>query len=252
MTVAVRPEDRDRMDDDDALAPTVCGSPLRGRPGEYCGNPLGKNTSHPGSGRCWLHGGNSPVRHGRYSSIRSERLRGVLARVQQDQGDPLDLTPEVEMLRTLFVDFVERYDEMSEALLAWFDSYQARRLPPSQSMLLALANVVTEYEVMLNESPDEAPQRAFDNVDTVKQFLTAIQVPDTGRPKVILDISDANRLLSEVGRMVERIEKIRAANAISRPELNRIYHEMWRSVDARVTDDAAKLSIKNDWLRIAL
>jgi hypothetical protein len=45
-------------------------------------------------------------------------------------------------------------------------------------------------------------------------------------------------VLGEIGKMVERVEKVRNANAISRPDLNRIMQEMWRSVDARVPDDA--------------
>lgn len=60
------------------------------------------------------------------------------------------------------------------------------------------------------------------------------------------------QLAESIGRMVERIERIRSANAISRPELNRIMHELWRALDGRITDEKVKGEIRDDWLRIAL
>jgi hypothetical protein len=62
----------------------------------------------------------------------------------------------------------------------------------------------------------------------------------------------AQKLLDGAGRMVERIERIRSQNAISRPELNRIMQELWRAVDGFVTDDAIKQQIRENWMRIAL
>lgn len=37
-----------------------------------------------------------------------------------------------------------------------------------------------------------------------------------------------------------------------RQNLSRIVHEMWRSLDARVSDDSVKTAIREDWLRITL
>lgn len=62
----------------------------------------------------------------------------------------------------------------------------------------------------------------------------------------------AQKLLDGAGRMVERIERIRSQNAISRPELNRIMHEMWRAIDGRIPDEQLKAAIREDWLRISL
>lgn len=194
----------------------------------------------------------TPSKHGRYSNIKSERLLKALEAVRAEQGDVLDLTPDVEMLRALFVDFIERYDENTTALLAWYESYELRRLPPSERMLLALQTVVTEYDGIVMEDPDSAPARVKQDLEDVKKLLDALRAPDTGRPRHVLDIADAKGILAEVGRMVEKIEKIRSANAISRPELNRIYQEMWRAVDAEVDDDATKRKIKDHWLGIAL
>lgn len=66
------------------------------------------------------------------------------------------------------------------------------------------------------------------------------------------DRTVAQSLLDAAGRMVERIERIRSQNAISRPELGRIMQEIWRSIDARVPDEDVKVAIRDDLLRIAL
>lgn len=64
-------------------------------------------------------------------------------------------------------------------------------------------------------------------------------------------------LAREIGRMVERIEGIGSQNAVSRPELNRILQECWRSVDGRIDEliagrikaDDVKALIREDWIR---
>ena len=41
----------------------------RPRTGTLCRHQAGWRTWHPGVGRCGLHGGATPVRHGRYSQV---------------------------------------------------------------------------------------------------------------------------------------------------------------------------------------
>jgi len=87
----------------------ICGSQTRqseSRP--VCHRPAGWGTSHPGVGRCKLHGGCSPSgpdhpnwRGGRYA----HKFRGRLRQQYQDLGstddNPLDLMPELEVLRVI-------------------------------------------------------------------------------------------------------------------------------------------------------
>ena len=54
----------------------------------------------------------------------------------------------------------------------------------------------------------------------------------------------------EVTKIVERIEKVRAANAISRPDLARILAEMARVVSTYLEDELMLEKIKNGWLGI--
>lgn len=72
------------------------------------------------------------------------------------------------------------------------------------------------------------------------------------KPVQVLDIADAYRILDTVSRMVERVEKVRAANAISRPDLNRIMNEMGRAVLLNVVEEETRKRIHDAWLAIPL
>ena len=82
-----------------------CGAQLKRRKGT-CEKPAGWRTDHPGQGRCYFHGGATPIKHGRYSTIQSEHLREKLERFQKDP-DPLKLEPEVALLRAHLEDIID-------------------------------------------------------------------------------------------------------------------------------------------------
>lgn len=84
----------------------------------HCARPAGWGTDHAGAGRCKLHGGSNPVKHGRYSSIKTRRLGDKIAEFEADP-DPLNLEPEAAAIRALVAGFLERFDELEDALLAW-------------------------------------------------------------------------------------------------------------------------------------
>lgn len=232
----------------ESLVPAACGAKIRNKDA-YCGLAAGWRTPHVGEGRCYLHGGLSPRKHGRYSMIKSVRMREILEELERDP-DPLNLTPEVQALRMLTIDYINRYEEYTNALLAWYQSWTLKQLP-TERVLHAIKYVLTEWEIIVNEANTPTPQQ-YEMIQDIKQFLTAAFAPDQGRPRQVLDIADAKNILAETGKMVERIEKIRSQNAVSRPELNRIYQEMWRAVDGLVDDDDIKKQIRHSWLNIAL
>lgn len=63
--------------------------------------------------------------------------------------------------------------------------------------------------------------------------------------------SDRMDLVSEVSKIVKRIEDIRSQDALSRPELARIYSEMFRAVQHH-TDDETAQKIASAWSQIRL
>lgn len=70
------------------------------------------------------------------------------------------------------------------------------------------------------------------------------------KPHTILDIGDAYRIVSEITKIVERIEKIRAANAITLPDLERLMHEMGRILAHHVPDETVVAQIREGWLAL--
>lgn len=114
-----------------------CGATTRA--GGSCKNPMGFKTDHFGQGRCYLHGGVSGrVTHGRYSKIKRPRIAELVKAFEADP-DPTNLLSDLALLRALTMDFIERYDETTEALLAWHSSFgrQDRPQKPQQVMDLA-------------------------------------------------------------------------------------------------------------------
>ena len=118
--------------DSGAATTRTCGAKTRA--GTPCQRPAGWGTDHAGEGRCKLHGGATPIRSGRYSTVRRARLGKLIADYETDP-DPLNVLPELAAARALFVDFIERYDAWREALLAWHESFNEKADPKPRNVL---------------------------------------------------------------------------------------------------------------------
>jgi hypothetical protein len=173
-----------------------CGAKTRA--GSPCRRPAGHGTSHPGQGRCKLHGGKSPVTHGRYSLIRRPSVRQRIDVLKAADADPLDLLEDLHLLRALTIDWIERYDSSREALLAWHRDGH----------------------------------------------------PDGSRPRQLLDISDAGRLLERIGRLVEIIHKTRQEQTISLATFKRLMEQMALAVTRYVSDTDTLHAIETAWGQI--
>lgn len=67
-----------------------------------------------------MHGGRSgQLKHGRYATIQRKSVREELSRQEQIEQDIMDLAPELHLLRSLTIDFINRYTKFVKALLAW-------------------------------------------------------------------------------------------------------------------------------------
>jgi hypothetical protein len=170
-----------------------CGAKTRA--GSPCRRPAGHATSHPGQGRCKLHGGASPVRHGRYSVIRRPSVQQRLDALKAADAEPLDLLEELHLLRALTIDWIERYDTYREALCAWHQDGH----------------------------------------------------PDGSRPRQLLDITDAGRLLERIARIVEIIHKTQQAQTISLDTFRRLMEQMALTVARYVGDGDTLRAIEQGW-----
>jgi hypothetical protein len=106
MTGANRTEPHDRPQ---------CGARKRqpAYPGETCARPAGWGTEHAGYGKCKLHGGATPYRHGRYSRVVHELLLpSIRSKMRRYYATEL-----VTALRGLVADAARR-DELLTLVLA--------------------------------------------------------------------------------------------------------------------------------------
>lgn len=226
-----------------------CGAKLRGRR-QSCRQVAGARTPHPGQGRCWLHGGLTPIRHGRYSKIKAARI-GDLIEEHRADPDPLDVLPELAAARALLQDFIERYEVHTAALLAWHESYKATARPVSAQSAETFRAVLDEYEAMATESAGELTEKQADDLKAAREFVGwLVQAADDGKPRQILDLSDAVGHAEAITRMVKRVDDVRAGNAISRADLLRVMTEMGRVVEAHVRDQPTQEKIRDGWVAI--
>ena len=81
---------------------------------------------------------------GRYSTIDHERFREKLGQLEAIEQDVMDLVPEVQLLRTLVVDYVERYETFHEALIAWHADQHGKTSKPRKVLDISDAGNLIE------------------------------------------------------------------------------------------------------------
>ena len=162
------------------------------RKGTQCGRPAGWGTDHIGEGRCKLHGGKTPIKTGRYSKITRPRIKELIEQFENDPK-PLDLLPEVKLLRALILDYIERYDEYTEALILWWDA----EINPHEY------GEAPEY----NEDGSEKPHRY-------------------SRPRKIIDILQVGGFIKDIGSLIEKVNKQKDKQAVSMEHLHRVMQAM--------------------------
>lgn len=193
-----------------------CGAATRS--GKPCQRPAGHGTNHPGEGKCKLHGGATPVKHGRYARIQRERIRQLIDEFASDP-DPLNLLPELELLRALIIDFVERYDENAEALLRWnrtFDrNYRAAR--------------------EMSEEHGEDP----DGVDPLGI--------EPSKPDKVVDILSVGAYITQISSIVDRIRKSRETQTFSMATIDKLWEaqsaHLMQATQEVISDPALRESV---------
>ncbi len=85
-----------------------CGAKTKSS-GKPCQRPAGWGTDHVGIGKCKLHGGATPIKHGLYSKYTSHRLADVVDRLANDE-ELLDLRKTIALQQALILDILERLE----------------------------------------------------------------------------------------------------------------------------------------------
>lgn len=168
-------------------AEAKCGANTRA--GTPCQKAAGFRTDHPGVGKCHLHGGATPVRSGRYSSIQRPRIKELLEQFAAD-STPLDLLPELALLRALVLDFIERYDTFTEALLAWHASFSDDYVKAVDLYKTKLAHYLDTGRYDGDEPPDPPDPTGWEK-----------------KPRQILDIISVGKFIGDIAGITEKVNK---------------------------------------------
>lgn len=169
----------------------------------------------------------------------------------QQDPDPLNIMPEIALGRGMLEDFLNRYADYTAALLAWHQSYLGY---PSQNRnhLEALTATLDELQHLWATFDINVTEQQQRHYKAARDAVQNLAKANEGKPRQILDISTAHNQLDTITKMVERVEKVRAANAISRADMLRVMTEFGRAVDTFVHDDNTKQRIKEAWLAVHL
>jgi hypothetical protein len=229
---------------------------VRKRHGDHgpCTHEKGWGTPHPGEGTCRKHGGLGSARaalvcttHGRYSKLQRPRIRELIEQYEKDP-DPLNLLAELAALRAHYQDFVERWDETSHALVAWWQSWSLTRRAWTTEELRAFRELLNDFEERFRTESTEltAPQQS--SLTLGRAFVDALaKGHDKGRPKQILDLGHATQMLVDIAKVVERIERMRNSKVISQMELFRVMGQMGEVVKRQVSDPETAQRIIQGW-----
>jgi hypothetical protein len=93
-----------------------CGAQTTSNEGhEPCRNRKGFRTPHPMEGRCWKHGGLTPIKTGIYSKVQGTRLKGLIERTREETANPLAVATEgLIMMRALSMAFLEDHSDLND------------------------------------------------------------------------------------------------------------------------------------------
>lgn len=114
----------------------------------------------------------------------------------------------------------------------------------------------------LDMTPELAAGRALfqDYVERYDAFIVQLGAwhssydgdKPSAKPRQILDVADANKILESISRIAKRIEDVKASSAISRADFYRVMTEMGRAVDTIVEDASLREKIHDAWMEIRL
>lgn len=236
----------------------ICGAHTEKGP---CRQPAGARTDHPGDGKCWLHGGRTPIKHGRYSRIKRPRLAELIASFgEETDEEAVRLRWELDLLRGLIVDYVERYDEQTDALLAWHASFGPafdRQYSEWQAAFILWQGQWSDFQKGFAEyrTSVEAAQSHYALGWPYPPAVPVLIEPPAPplpeetaiRPRRVTDILEVGKFIQSIGALTERIEKRQQAGTITLSTLDEVLQK--HGVEAA---QAAAEVIHDDALRTAL
>lgn len=191
-----------------------CGAKLRKKAGtDTCQRPAGWGTDHPGEGRCKLHGGVGQKHTARYQLANATgSLREAVEHHQADPN-PLDLTQDLILARSILQEGINRHSATNQALIAWHASHTTGYEEAVKLWREQLALYLEAVQAGHNEPEMDPP---------------APPIPEhfEAKPKQLPDLSVFITLIDRVTSIAERVEKRGQERSIPHTEVDRVLGEL--------------------------
>lgn len=170
----------------------ICGALTRNEEalGPVCRKQAGWGTDHLGAGRCKLHGGanrnmgplNPTFKHGRYAKIWKGRIRQQLEQWADDQTNPLDLMPELEVSRVVLAVALERMMASARTRSVANNKQQTGNVEDVNlnTMPMAPTGGVQDYDSLMGPadvSPEQFSQDPHQESSSVSEELDMLLIP---------------------------------------------------------------------------
>lgn len=218
---------------------------------KMCKREAGWGTDHPGEGRCRQHGG-SEGRPGaaaetksRYSSSITYRpIRELLKKYEEDP-EPMNLLPEVLLLRAITTDFVNRYVYHLEMADKW-------HAVSTRNFLNAMDRWKRDVRLWAQKQGPNPEYRA--KVAQTVQDIDFTKAPAMPNPwnyvvpsSRMPDISAAAKIAAEVGNMVEKVQRMANTAPITLETLDKLLErlgsELVLTLQEEVSDETLRAAI---------
>jgi len=131
-----------------------------------------------------------------------------------------------------------------------------------------LRELVAHFEAdpdPLNVTAELALLRAIvvDFINRYDKFIAALEAwhesyvhtagsPTEPKPTQLMDIAEVAKIVGQIARTVEQIQKMRSATAVCRADLFRIMQQMGAAVAQHVSNPAEVEAVREEWLGITL
>lgn len=204
---------------------------------KYCRTRAGAGTAHPGVGRCSRHGGerkdgDARVKHGGRSELRNDRIREL---IEQHAADPelLDVSRTLATAKALMDDYIERYYEITPALLAWYAASE----PLSDEHRHAVVHCLNALEVELSGAyGDLSTRQTLEQLAVAREAVAHLSSPRAEKPHHVPDISEAVRHADIISKIIHRVNQHQSQSAVSYARLATFMFELARELDALIPD----------------
>lgn len=194
-------ERRERFLEQEPKPRKRCGAPLPRDPKQLCRQLAGAGTKHPGQGYCrWHDKPKQPpppaLEYG--EKLESPRIRDLFLSFMESR-DPMNVLEELALLRALTLDYVNRAEALESALLAWHASFTSD-----------FRDAWQEHAVRLAEARNE------EDWETYHDLIVELPTPHDfmNRPRKVMDLADAHKLLLGISTIIDRLERQRDAGSI--------------------------------------